>query len=148
MGTKRKRKRQYLYVSIACLILGLASGCMPARMLFTNEYACDHLKRVEDLVKQRDFDAAIKENLESLESSPKAPPGDSALMNLGLLNAHYANPKKDYNKAKGYFMRLEKDFPMSPFTEEAKIWSSVLQAFEKAKQVDLEIQKKKQKLGK
>jgi DNA-binding SARP family transcriptional activator len=148
MGTKRKRKRQYLYVPVACLILCLTTGCTPVRMLFTNDYACDHLRRVEDLIKQRNFDAAIMESQESLERSPKSPPGDSALMNLGLLNAHYANPKKDYNKALGYFTRLEKDFPKSPLAEEAKIWIGVLQAFEKAKQVDLEIQKKKQGLGK
>jgi hypothetical protein len=45
-------------------------------------------------------------------------------------------------------MRVEKDFPRSPLVEEAKIWVSVLHAFEKAKQVDIEIEEKKKELGK
>jgi outer membrane protein assembly factor BamD (BamD/ComL family) len=69
-------------------------------------------------------------------------------MDLGLISAHYANPKKDYKKAMNYFMRIEKEFPDSPHVEESKIWVSVLRAFEKAKQVDLEIEQKKKGLGK
>ena len=148
MGTKQRRMRQHFYRSIACLILCVCVGCAPARMLFTTGYECDHLRSVEDLILQRDFDSALRKTQERYDQSPKSPPGDSALMSLGLISAHYANPKKDYNKALGHFLRVERDFPQSPLVEEAKIWISVLQAFEKAKQVDLEIQKKKQGLGK
>jgi hypothetical protein len=90
----------------------------------------------------------MKESQELLTSSPKTPPGDAALMNMGLICVHYANPKKDYKKAMGYFMRIERDFPQSPLVEEAKIWTNVLKDFEKAKQVDLEIEQKKQEMGK
>jgi hypothetical protein len=45
-------------------------------------------------------------------------------------------------------MRVDKEFPGSPFVEEAKIWVSVLQVFEKSKQVDLDIEEKKKELGK
>jgi hypothetical protein len=45
-------------------------------------------------------------------------------------------------------MRVDKEFPQSPLAEEAKIWTSVLQDFEKVKQVDIEIEEKKQGLGK
>jgi hypothetical protein len=69
-------------------------------------------------------------------------------MNLGLISAHYANPKRDYKKSLIFFQRIEKEFPESPLVEEAKIWISVLQAFEKAKQVDLEIEQKKKGLAK
>lgn len=148
MGTKQRRRWQHLYRSIACLILCVCVGCAPARMLFTTGYECDHLRSVEDLIQQRDFEGALRENQDRYDQSPKTPPGDSALMSLGLISAHYANPKKDYNKAMSYFLRLERDFPRSPLVEETKIWINVLQAFEKAKQVDLEIQKKKQGLGK
>jgi outer membrane protein assembly factor BamD (BamD/ComL family) len=147
MGTQRRKPRQHLYLSVAGLILCLLTACAPMRMWFSDGYQCDHLRSVESAISRGDFEAALKENQEILAQSPKSPPGDAALMNLGLINAHYANPKKDYNKALGYFMRLEKDFPRSPLAEEAKIWSGVLQAFEKAKQVDLEIQKKKKGLG-
>ncbi|HYQ61439.1 MAG TPA: hypothetical protein VEP29_10315 [Desulfatiglandales bacterium] len=90
----------------------------------------------------------MRESQDILARSPRTPPGDEALMNMGLICAHYANPKRDYKKALGYFMRIEKEFPRSPFVEEAKIWVSVLLAFEKAKQVDIEIEKKKKELEK
>jgi hypothetical protein len=147
MGAKRRRKRQYLFISTACLIICLIAACAPMRGFFMEGSECDHLRRVEDFISQKDFEGAMKESQETLARSPKAPPGDVALMNMGLISAHYANPKKDYNKALGYFLKLEKDFPRSPLAEEAKIWVDVLRAFEQAKQVDLDIQKKKKGLG-
>ena len=143
MGTKRNRKRQHLYLSIACLMLVISAACVPCKQL-----PPAHLGSIDGLIIQGDFDGAIKENLNILSRSPKTPPGDAALMNLGLISAHYANPKKDYKKALGFFMRVDKEFPGSPFVEEAKIWVSVLQAFEKSKQVDLDIEEKKKDLGK
>jgi outer membrane protein assembly factor BamD (BamD/ComL family) len=104
--------------------------------------------RVEGLLSRGNFEAAMKENQEILARSPKATPGDEALMAMGLISAHYANPKKDYQNALSYFKRLEREFPRSPLEEEAKIWIGVLQAFEKAKQVDLEIEEMKKGLVK
>jgi outer membrane protein assembly factor BamD (BamD/ComL family) len=148
VGTKRRGKRQYLYRSVAGLILCSMVACTPINRLLTQDEACDHLQRVERSLKSGDFDTAMKESQETLSRSPKSPPGDAALMNLGLICIHYANPKKDYHKALGYFTRLEKEFPRSALVEEAKIWVGVLQAFEKAKQVDIEIEGKKKGLGK
>ena len=110
--------------------------------------SCNHLQQAEHFIKEGKFDTAEKEGLAALTRSPKSPPGDAALMTLGLIRVHYANPKKDYHKALEYFQRLEKDFPQSSLVEDAKVWSGVLQAFEKAKQVDIEIEGKKKELGK
>lgn len=148
MGTKRSRQRQLVHVSIACLILFVVAACVPWKQILPASAQCTPLESVKDLIGRGDFDGAMKESQEVLASSPKTPPGDEALMNMGLISAHYANPKKDYKKAMGYFMRIERDFPQSPLVEEAKIWTSVLQAFEKAKQVDLEIEQKKKEMGK
>ena len=57
--------------------------------------------------------------------------------------AHYANPKKDYQKARGCFTRMAKEYPRSPLVEEAKIWTSVLESMEKSKRVDIEIEEMK-----
>ena len=159
MGRKRTWKRQHLYRSVACLMLFISSACVPCRQLPPPEASpaaplpavCverPHLESVYDYIGRSDFDGAMKEYQDILSRSPKAPPGDEALFNLGLLAAHYANPRRDYKRSLGYFMRIESDFPNSHFAEEAKIWVSVLHAFEKAKQVDLEIEKKKKGLGK
>ncbi|HEX9021191.1 MAG TPA: tetratricopeptide repeat protein [Nitrospirota bacterium] len=148
MGAKRSWQRKHVHISIACLILFLIASCASWRQILPASSPCAPLESVRKLVERGDFEAAMKESQEVLAGSPKTPPGDEALMNMGLLCAHYANPKKDYKKAMGYFMRIERDFPRSPFVEEAKIWTSVLQAFEKAKQVDLEIEQKKKEMGK
>jgi hypothetical protein len=148
VGTKRNRKRQHLYLSIACLMLFVGAACIPCKQLPPARENCAHLGSVDGLIIQGDFEGAMKENLDILSRPSKTQQGDAALMNLGLINAHYANPKKDYKKALGFFMRVDKEFPGSPFVEEAKIWVSVLQAFEKSKQVDLDIEEKKKELGK
>lgn len=148
MGTKRSRQWQYVHISIACLILFMVAACAPWKQMLPASAQCAPLESVKGLIERGDFEAAMKENQEILARSPKTPPGDEALMNMGLISAHYANPKKDYKKAMGYFMRIERDFPQSPLVEEAKIWTGVLKAFEKAKQVDLEIEQKKKEMGK
>ncbi len=148
MGRKRIGKRQHLYLYITCLILVMAAACAPLSHIFEEHGDCDHLRRVDGLISRGDFEGAMKESQDILARSPKTPPGDEALMDMGLISVHYANPKRDYKKALGYFMRIEKDFPQSPLVEEAKIWTSVLQAFEKAKQVDIEIEEKKKGLAK
>ena len=148
MGTKRSGKRQHLYLSVACLMLFISTACVPFKQLPTVREECAHLGSISGFIGRGDFEGAMRESQDILTRSPKTPPGDEALMNMGLINAHYANPKRDYKKAMGYFIRIEKEFPQSPLVEEAKIWVSVLLAFEKAQQVDIEIEKKKKELGK
>jgi hypothetical protein len=157
MGRKQSGKRQHLYLTAACLILVIAAGCAPVRVQAPECPACPkcpecpqcgHLRPVAGLISRGNFEGAMKESQDILARSPKTPPGDEALMVMGLISSHYANPKKDYKKALSYFMRVENEFPRSPLVEEAKIWIGVLQAFEKAKQVDLEIEEMKKGLGK
>lgn len=148
MGAKRSGKRQHVYLSIACVILLSVAGCASWKQLLPASTQCAPLENVRGSIERGDFEGAMKECQEVLAESPKAPRGAEALMNMGLISAHYANPKKDYKKALGYFMRIEKDFPRSPLVEEAKIWTSVLKAFEQAKQVDLEIEQKRKEMGK
>ncbi len=151
MGTEQSGKRQHLYLSIACLMVIFTTGCIAAFHQQTgapDSVECDHLELVRDFISKGDFEGALKASQRLLAQSPKTPPGDQALLDLGLINAHYANPKKDYKKALGYFLRVEREFPQSPLVEEARIWVSVLRAFEKAKQVDIEIEEKKKEMGK
>jgi tetratricopeptide (TPR) repeat protein len=159
MGPERTRKRQHVHLSVACLILISIVACVPCKQTPSEPQApppavqsardeCVHLESVKGFISQGDFDGAMKASQDILANSPKTPPGDAALMNLGLISAHYANPKRDYKKSLNFFQRIEKEYPESPLVEEAKIWISVLQAFEKAKQVDLEIEQKKKGLAK
>ncbi len=147
MGTEQSWRRQYLYLSIACL-MAIVAACYPIsfHQAAPKPEECDHLELVKEFIARGDFEGAMKASQHVLSGSPKSPPGDEALLDMGLINAHYANPKKDYKKALGYFLRVEREFPQSPLVEEARIWVSVLRAFEKAKQVDMEIEARKKEM--
>jgi len=83
---------------------------------------CNHLDLVKGFINRGDFEGAMKASQFVLSRSPKSPPGDEALFTMGLIYTHYANPKKDYKKALGFFQRVEREFPHSPLVEEARIW--------------------------
>jgi len=113
------------------------------------------LLRAKKLFSQGDYEGSLKENEKALALSGGKPPGDEALFNMGLIYAHFANPKRDYGKALSFLRRLIKEHPQSPWTEDAKVWVAVLQdneklseMIEKSKRVDFEVEEKKRKKGK
>ena len=148
MGRKQSRARQYLYFCTACLITVVLTACASLKMMAERQESHNHLLRAHDFVGQGDYDGAVRENQQVLSLSPDASPGDEALFSLGLIYAHYGNPKKDFKKSLGFFTRVVKEFPGSPLAEEAKIWIGVLGSIEKAKQVDIQIEEKKKELTK
>jgi len=145
MGRERSRTRLYVYHGLACIIMLAGSACAQLRTAFPEQERPAHLQRVQERINNGDFDAAVR----SYQNDLARPAGDGerqadeALFNLGLLYVHYANPKKDYQKALGFFTRLVKEYPRSPLVEEAKIWTSVLESMEKSKRVDIEIEEMK-----
>jgi len=107
-----------------------------------------HLSLGKKLLDSGDFKGSLVENQKVLSRFPDAPPGDSALFNMALVYAHYRNPARDYNKSIACLKRLITEFPQSTLLEQAKIWIEVLETMEKAKQVDIEIEKKRKELTK
>ncbi len=134
--------RLYVYHGLACLIIIAGSGC--ARFTATSPEP-PRLQRVQERLDNNDFEGAIR----SYQNDLARPTGDrrlsadEALFDLGLLYVHYANPKKDFQKALGCFTRLVKEYPRSHLVEEARIWASVLESMEKSKRVDIEIEEMK-----
>jgi outer membrane protein assembly factor BamD (BamD/ComL family) len=92
------------------------------------------------------FDDAVKEMQKILALPYDSPYADDALFYMGLIYAHYDNPKKDYAKARGIFEKVIKQHPQSLLVEQAKVWAGVLDVIEKSKQVDIEIEEKMKKL--
>jgi tetratricopeptide (TPR) repeat protein len=109
---------------------------------------CSHRDLLRTLKNSGDFENALKRCQQVLSVSPKTPPGDEALFDMGLIYAHPENPKKDYKKSVDYFKRLLKEFPRSLFIEEARMWIAVLEDIEKAMKVDIEVEEKKKELSK
>lgn len=114
------------------------------------------------LLERKDYDSALKESQKVLDLSGKNPPGDEALFNMGLIYAHFGNPKKDYGKSLAFFKRMTIDYPQSALAEQARIWIGMLQENEKlnqtiqklnlvieeSKRVDIEIEEKKREKAK
>jgi tetratricopeptide (TPR) repeat protein len=108
----------------------------------------DLMARNQKLWVQNDFDRAVEENQAVLAKYGHKPPADEALYALGFIYAQADNPKKDYAKAIGYFKRLLREFPHGLRTEEARSWVQIMELWERSKQIDLEIEKKRKQFRK
>ena len=106
-----------------------------------------HLRRGRELLAQKNFEEALQEYQQALALSPRRPPGDKVLFDMGVVFAHYNNPNRDYKTSLEFFQMLIVQFPQSPLVEQANVWVGVLQAIEKTKQVDIEIEEKKKELS-
>ncbi len=163
MDRKQSRKGVQFSFCIAGLIFFLSlASCAPPKETVKTEIVtkevvktetvekeiCSHRDFLRTLNNAGDFEKALKRNQEILSANPKTPPGDEALFNIGLIYAHSENPQKNYRKSMEYFHRLLKEFPRSPFIEEAKMWVGVLHDIEKAMKVDIEIDERKKQLSK
>ena len=116
--------------------------------------ARDHFQRAKNFFEQGNFEAALEEYQKVLSASGKNNPKDQALFQSGLIYAASRNPKRDLDKSLSYFLRLVKEYPQSPFTDEAKTWIDLLQEnhklnrmIEKSKEVDIAIEEKKREKG-
>jgi tetratricopeptide (TPR) repeat protein len=125
MGRKRTRARKYIFLCTAGLIF--LSSCAIFKGLQTDPGAKDYLRRGQSLQAQADFEAALKAYDSALSLSRGRAPGDEALFNMGLIYAHFNNPKKDYEKSIDCFVRVINDYPGTPLADQAKIWIGVLQ---------------------
>lgn len=149
MGGKPTGARKQLYFCFAGLILLSLSSCAVVGEIKDRGIARRYFIRAQERLAGGDFDGSLEENQRVLALA-NGSQADEALFNIGLLYAHFGNPKKDYQKSLASFRKLVKDHPQSPLVEQAKIWSGVLEAMEKlnevikkSKQVDIEIEEKK-----
>jgi TolA-binding protein len=104
--------------------------------------------RNQKLWAQNEFERVLEENQAVLAKFGHKPPADEALYALGFTYVQANNAKKDYNKAVSYLKRLLKEFPQSPRAEEARAWVQILELWERSKQIDLEIEKKRKQFRK
>lgn len=102
-----------------------------------------HLQLAKQLLGKGDYEASFKESQKALALARENAPGDAAVFHMGLLYADPNNPRKNNKRAIGFFNRVIKNYPESPWVEQAKIWVGVLDGVEKLKQVDIEIEEKK-----
>ncbi len=162
MGRKRTRIREYLQLSIACMICVSVAGCATLREMKAKRETRQYLTAAQKLLEQGDYEGSLRENQKVFSLSGSVLPGDEALFNMGLIYAHYGYPKRDCKKSLDLFKRLVTVFPQSSLAGQAKIWIGILQETErlnreidglnktikKSKQVDIELDEKKKELSK
>lgn len=147
MGGKRTGTRQRLHVCFAGLILAASlSSCAQFRTALCGVCERSVLPSLLAQIDRGEFDAAAKRGGDMIAG--RDPHADEALYALGLVYAHAGNPKKDYRRSRECFARLAKDYPASSLAGEAKIWAGLLDAMEKTKQIDLEIESRKKEVVK
>jgi tetratricopeptide (TPR) repeat protein len=157
VGNQQNRNWQYVCFCITLLIGVCFYGCasqqkiqedIPQKKLPLPQpiQKCrednEHLQRSDELLAQGKYTAALAENRKILESEDKNLPRDEALYNIGFIYAHYKNPKRDYKQAIKTFNKLIHDYPRSSFSEQARVWSELLQTLENLKNVDTEIEER------
>jgi TolA-binding protein len=150
MGRKRSGSGQLVYFCVAQLIVLSVSGCAAWRALRDADEGRQAVQRARQHFARQEYDASVKENQRAVALLRNKPPADEAVFFLGLAFAHAGNPKKDNRAAVNYFARVVKEYPQSPWVDQAKAWIGVLQSnekltdtLEKSKQVDIEIEEKR-----
>lgn len=135
MGRKRTREREFIYLCVTGLIVLALQGCATLENMRVKikgkVEAYQYLQRSKGLLAQGNYEDAFNENLKILSLALHKPPEDEALFNMGWINAHPENPKKDYDKSIFFFKKLLEDFPQSSWSEQTKIWVGILQENEK-----------------
>jgi tetratricopeptide (TPR) repeat protein len=128
MRTIRIRHRHpgYAYFCLAALMFLSLLNCTAMYETKQQREGRHYLTLAQKLLARGDYEGALAENQELLALSNRQPPADAALFNMGLIYAHFANPKRDYKKSLDFFVELLNEYPGSPFIEEAKTWVGVL----------------------
>ena len=126
MCKKRIHHQGYVYVCVAALTFLSLFNCTTMKELKEQREARHSLILAQKLLAQGDYEGALAENQGLLLLFKQQPPADEALFNMGLICAHFANPKRDYKKSLAFFVQLLNDYPGSSLVEEAKIWVGVL----------------------
>ena len=147
MGRKQTRAGKYVYFCIANLIFLSLSGCAVLKQIREREEARESLLRGKKLLAQGDFESSLKEHEKVLSLSANQTPGDEAVFNMGLIYAHIGNPKKDHGKALSLFRKLTKDYPKSPWVEQAKIWVGILEEDERLNEMFRKLKEEDERLN-
>ncbi|MEW6376249.1 MAG: tetratricopeptide repeat protein [Thermodesulfobacteriota bacterium] len=151
MGRKQARAWKHVCFCIASLIFLSLFSCAAINDARKREEAQEYLLRGQKLLAQRNYDGALDEYQKVLSLSPHKPLEDEAFFNIGLVYAHFGNPKRDYKKSLDLFLKILNDYPKSHLVEQAKILVGVIlenqeaiKKIEKLKETIREMEKTKQ----
>ena len=152
MGRERTWAWKYVYLCIASLIFLSIFSCTVSKDTSLRKEAQEHLLRGQKLLAHRNYDGALEEYQKVLSLPSPKYLGDEALFNMGLVYAHFGNPKRNYEKSLNLFLKILNDYPETNLLEQTKILVGVLlesletnRKFEKLKEIVKDKEERKEK---
>jgi tetratricopeptide (TPR) repeat protein len=151
MGRKPTWAWKHVYFCITNLICLSIFSCTVIREIRLRYEAQEYLLQGQNLLAQRNYEGALKEFQKVLSLPPPKSLEDEALFNMGLVYAHFGNPKRNYERSLNLFLEILNDHPESHLLEQAKILVGVLlenlgttKKFEKLKETIKEKEERKE----
>jgi len=126
MGREQIGTWKYAYFCIASLISLTLFSCAGIRQTSLGKEAQECLLRGQKKLAEKNYDGALNEFQKALSLHPQKHLEEEALFHMGLIYAHFGNPKKDYKKSLDLFLKILNDYPEGHLTEQTKIWVGVL----------------------
>ena len=125
MGGKPSRRGNALYICAALLIFWGPVACTLGQSSVritdvTGEEARAHLAMGLKYLHEGDFGNALRENEAVIALAGADTPVAESLFYIGLIHGHPENPARDGEKSLALFRRLIRDYPESPFADQAK----------------------------
>jgi hypothetical protein len=136
MGGKRSRKRKYIQLCLAVLILLSPLACAFDQMKSTRmvdasgEEARAHLVLGRKYFAEGNLTSALKENETVLSLAGRNTPIDEALFSIALIHAQFDNLAMDYRKSLLALRKLINDYPGSLLAQQAKVIMGLIQNYE------------------
>jgi len=127
MDTERTTAWKCICLCVVGLLFLSLFSCAGTKHLLLRKEAKGHLLDGQKLMAQKNYDGALSEFQKVLSLHPLSPLEEEALFNMGLVYAHFGNPKRDYGKSLNLFLKILNDYPESRLVEQTKVWVGVLQ---------------------
>jgi len=134
VGRKQTGKGKYLPFYTALIVILSFSGCTFFQEIVGEERVQEKMVQGQKFRSDGKFEQSIQVFQEILSAYPHKPPGDQALRELALTLSHPGNPRKNFPEALAFWWKLQKDFPQSPYAEEARAWIGLNTAYADALQ--------------
>ncbi len=151
MGGSRTGVRKHILFCVILLICLSISSCaflegLQVKEAVSGQGPRERLARGQKALAQHNYQASLQEFEAAFSLSGNKPPGDEALLNMGMAYGDPENPKRDYPKSIAAFQRLAREYPQSNWAEAARIWTETLKEQEKLKRSVSEALQENQRL--
>ena len=150
MGRKQTGKGKCLPFYAALIVTLFFSGCTFFQEIMEEERVQEKMVQGQKFRNQGDFEQSLQVFREILSAYPDKPPGDQALREAALTLSHPGNPRKNFQEALSFWWKLQKDFPHSPYAEEARAWiglnTAYTDALQKGEKTESQLQQAKSQM--